>query len=254
MAESPETSSYPGTIDSWVSLTDKEDLAEVSDINKLKAAILATQTELGTNPAGSKTDLVARLAVMMEDNGSINQGTSYPGSPVDGQFFYRTDLNTAAIYNGSGWDSLGQSLSNVIFTWSGNYTYGSYYGAYTGTTVAGSSSTPTTSLLFYLVRGSTYRQILQFKYLHIAGITSAEIHANIWESNGSSSTEAFARVTIGGQSNTVQRQGTTPGWATKSDIILSGLSVGTLYDGTVELRNENASTNAFLGAITIITK
>lgn len=103
MSESPSTSSYPASLDTWVSLTDKEDLAEVSDINKLKNAIEAVQTELGTDPAGSKTDLVARLAIALADSGALAQGTSNPGSPVEGQIFFRTDTNVLQVYDGSTW-------------------------------------------------------------------------------------------------------------------------------------------------------
>ncbi len=113
MAEGQETSDYPGALDSWVDLTDKEDLAEVSDINKIKAAIEAVQTELGTDVAGSLTNLVDRLAVMMEDNGAMNQGTSFPGTPVEGQVFYRTDTDTVYIYDGSTWDTMATPAMTV---------------------------------------------------------------------------------------------------------------------------------------------
>lgn len=252
MAESQTTSDYPGSLDTWTSLTDKEDLAEVSDILKMKAAIQAIQGELGLNPAGSLSTLVARLAIMMEDNGALNQGTSYP-SAVDGQIFYRTDLNTAAIYNGSGWDVLGQSLSNVIYCWHGceDYSSGSY-GSYNGTSLAESSSSPTVNYNYLLVRGGTFQTVLRFKYIHTAGITDVEVHARIWANTD----ETSCRVTIGGQAGTVTRTSTTPGWATKTDITLSGLSAGTTYDGTVEIKNDSNPTigNSFLSSIIIISK
>ena len=60
MSEAQQTSDYPGALDTWVTLTDKEDLAEVSDINKIKTAVEAVQTELGVDPAGTKTDVTTR--------------------------------------------------------------------------------------------------------------------------------------------------------------------------------------------------
>lgn len=91
MSESPSTSGYPTSLDTWTTLTDKEDLAEVSDINKLKDAMLNVQTELGTDPAGSVTDLTTRLGVMIGDDGAVKGGTSFPGTPTGDQLFVRTD-------------------------------------------------------------------------------------------------------------------------------------------------------------------
>jgi hypothetical protein len=111
MAEGQETSDYPGSLDTWNTITDKEDLVEQSDINKIKAALLAIQTELGTDVAGTVVDLVTRLAVSLADSGAVAQGTSYPVSPtpVIGQPFYRTDTDQYAIYDGSSWDVIGPS-------------------------------------------------------------------------------------------------------------------------------------------------
>jgi hypothetical protein len=123
MAESQETSDYPGALDNWVTLTNKEDLAEQSDINKIKAAIEAVQTEIGTDPAGTLATLKARLAIMMATNGALAQGTAFPTTPtpVEGQVFYRTDENTPYVYNGSDWiPFVGSSVQ--IFTSSGTFT------------------------------------------------------------------------------------------------------------------------------------
>ncbi len=123
MSESPTSSDYPGALDSWVTLTDKEDLAEVSDINKIKAAILAIQTELGLDPAGSLTNLKTRLAAAIANDGAIAKGTSFPTNPVpvEGQMFYRTDENTFYVYDGSSWETVGTSGSE-IFTANGTFT------------------------------------------------------------------------------------------------------------------------------------
>jgi len=123
MAESQETSDYPGSLDTWVTLTNKEDLVEGSDINKLKAAIEAVQTELGTDPAGTATDVTSRLSRMMNGVGALAQGTSFPVSPtpVEGQVFYRTDENTPYVYDGANWIPFVAS-SYESFTSSGTFT------------------------------------------------------------------------------------------------------------------------------------
>lgn len=116
-----ESSTYPGSLDSFTDKEAKRDKVSKAHINKIQNAIEAIETELGTDPAGSKTDLKTRLAVMMADNGAIAQGTSFPGSPVEGQAFYRTDENTFYIYDGSDW--VGQAAHGLqIFTSNDTFT------------------------------------------------------------------------------------------------------------------------------------
>lgn len=113
MSEGQETSDYPGSLDTWTDVTDKEDLVEQSDINKIKAAIEAIQTELGVNPAGSVTDLVSRLTVLLEDNGTLQNGTSDPATDLlTGRLFYRTDNDVLKVYNGS-WVSVSAADGSI---------------------------------------------------------------------------------------------------------------------------------------------
>ena len=114
---------YPGSLWSPTGKTDKVDLVKAADINNLQNEVVATQTELGTDVAGSATDLKTRLARCIADNGAMRQGTSFPGSPNEGDFFYRTDEDTMYIYDGSGWDSV-STAGIEIFTSDGTFTAG----------------------------------------------------------------------------------------------------------------------------------
>lgn len=102
-----ETSVYPGALDSFTDKEAKRDKVSKADINLIQNCIEAIETELGLNPAGSVVDLATRLFVCIGNDGALRQGTSFPGSPIEGQLFYRTDLNVVYIYNGSGWDANG---------------------------------------------------------------------------------------------------------------------------------------------------
>ena len=62
-------STYPGTLDSFTAKVDNVDDVIAADVNTLQAAIVATQTELGTDPAGSATDLKTRLAHSINNAG-----------------------------------------------------------------------------------------------------------------------------------------------------------------------------------------
>ena len=64
-------SSYPGALDSFTTKTDQVDIVAAAHINDMQNAIVATQTELGTDPAGSLTDITTRLAVAIAGDGLL---------------------------------------------------------------------------------------------------------------------------------------------------------------------------------------
>ena len=50
-------SSYPGALDSFTAKVDNVDDVLAAHVNDLQNAVVAVETELGTNPAGTETDL-----------------------------------------------------------------------------------------------------------------------------------------------------------------------------------------------------
>jgi hypothetical protein len=68
-------SSYPGALDSFTNKTDNVDDVQAAHVNNLQDAVVAIETELGTDPAGSFADVVTRL-----DNHPLNKldGTTAP--------------------------------------------------------------------------------------------------------------------------------------------------------------------------------
>lgn len=86
---------------------DKVDDASASDINDIQGEIV---------------DIETALANIINTDGSLRQGSSFPGSPVTGQLFYRTDLQAIYVYSGTGW-ALTVFASNIqIFTSDGTFT------------------------------------------------------------------------------------------------------------------------------------
>lgn len=83
--------SYPSAVKSFTTKTNYVDLVDASHVNDLQDEVVAVETELGTDVAGSAATLKARLAISLADSGGIQSGTSFPGSPVACQFFYRED-------------------------------------------------------------------------------------------------------------------------------------------------------------------
>lgn len=97
---------YPTSLKSFTTKTNKVDLVDAAHVNDLQNEVVAIETELGTDVAGSATDLKTRLAVCIGTDGALSKGTSFPVSPapIDGQMFYRTDEDTLYVYDGANWD------------------------------------------------------------------------------------------------------------------------------------------------------
>jgi len=104
---------YPGSIKTFTTKTDKVDLVMAAHVNDIQAEVVAIETELGADVAGSATDLVTRLAISLADSGALAQGTSMPGTPVIGQPFYRTDEDIFYIYDGAAWDAIGMPTATA---------------------------------------------------------------------------------------------------------------------------------------------
>jgi len=105
--------SSPFTIESFTTKTNKVDLVDASHVNALQTSVVNIET--GLNRA-------------INNDGSLCQGTSFPGSPVAGQIFYRTDTDTLYVRNGanSAWQAIFQPYgipNNMqVFTASGTWT------------------------------------------------------------------------------------------------------------------------------------
>jgi hypothetical protein len=75
MSQGSNNFQYPTAIDQFITWEDDIDNILASAVNNLHARIIATQTELGTDPAGSLTDVKTRLAVSIENDGTLKADT-----------------------------------------------------------------------------------------------------------------------------------------------------------------------------------
>jgi len=94
---------YPASIVTFLTKTNKVDLVDAAHINDLQNEVLAIQQELGKDPAGSAVDVKTRLYVSIDNDGAVRKGTAFPSSPIAGQPFYRTDTKVLYVYDGSSW-------------------------------------------------------------------------------------------------------------------------------------------------------
>ena len=65
------TTVFPGSLDSYTAKVDNVDDVMAVDVNELQEAIVAIETELGINPAGSAVNLLTRLAFIMNLAGPL---------------------------------------------------------------------------------------------------------------------------------------------------------------------------------------
>lgn len=208
------SASYPGTLKSYTNKTNKVDLVDAAHINSVQDEIVAIQTELGVDPAGSCTDLKTRLYVCLDNDGAIRKGTSMPGSPIAGQLFWRIDESTLYIRTASAWQSLGANLSNTVFCFS---TGGS-------------------------VQGTTYSTVKVIKFKKIAGISTVTFYANCKKSYGDAGS---IKVDIGGQYAEAAILWDYYVW-TSASIDVSGLTNGTVYDVTIQIKAGHNDYTAYL--------
>lgn len=92
---------YPATLDSFSVKTDSVDDVLADDVNALQVAVVAIETELGTDPAGSLTDLATRLAVALSAAGLLNFKASAALTIASGaitatQNWHRVDTESSA--------------------------------------------------------------------------------------------------------------------------------------------------------------
>lgn len=76
------TTSFPSGLDTRTTVTDDPGGTEIvaSHHNGPAAAVLAIETELGTDPAGSATDVKTRLAQALNDDGTVKTGVIQGGT------------------------------------------------------------------------------------------------------------------------------------------------------------------------------
>lgn len=99
-------STYPGTKDSFSDKRFKQDVNASNDMNKVQDCVKAIEDTLGVNPQGTQTDVKTLLQRCLAPDGSMRQGTSFPGSPNEGDFFYRQDQDKVYIFDGTSWDAI----------------------------------------------------------------------------------------------------------------------------------------------------
>lgn len=238
---------YDSALISFTTKTNKVDLVDAAHINAVQAECVTIETILGTNVKGDRTDLKTRLNNMLDADGSMLSGSSFPSPALPSQSFYRTDLDSFYIRNAanSAWNQFGASLSNALFSFSASC---DNVGFVTSTTLTGAASANYNYWAVTNAQSSNYITIIKTKFIKIAGVSTVTVWARIWQNSAST---ANCKVTIGSVSGNVSgtNSQTTPEWKSFT-IDVSSLVNNTTYDVTIAICNTDGSTPVdYLGSI-----
>lgn len=93
------STNFPGALDSYSTKVDNVDIIEANHINNLQDAVVAIET-------------------------GLYGGSSFPGSPVPNQLYYRRDLDWLCFYDGTRWlTTFELSMQIPSTTFSGSTSY-----------------------------------------------------------------------------------------------------------------------------------
>lgn len=134
-------------------------------------------------------------------------------------------------------------LSNVIYQWIGHVSTHLYVG--TGTAPATGSEV---NQFMMIVSSTTYQEVLNGKFIKIAGINTVTVKAGVWRNTTG---PGDIQVDIGGQTGSAGIDSSTVNTEVSFTIDVSGLSNGTAYNISVSLKNDSggASNRQYLGWI-----
>ena len=97
---------YPGSLPSLGTKTDNVDNVMAADYNNLAGEVTAIGTELGTDVAGSETDLKTRLAVSLANDGTLEFADSTILTISSGAVTVTQNFHRIATEGGAGSDYL----------------------------------------------------------------------------------------------------------------------------------------------------
>ena len=151
-------------------------------------------------------------------------------------------------------EGIASGSSNLIWSYIGFDNYSSVTKKFHGDSGEVPNLSDEVGYDFIVVQNYSYDKIFDFKFKKTAGVNTITLFTRIWSSNAGSSREALLQVNIGGQSCVATSVASaSPSWyegATTIDV--SGLTDGTVYDGVVNMRNEDIGYYSYTSAIYLI--
>lgn len=242
---------YPTSIKTYTTKVNHIDVYDADHINSPQDEIIALQTYIGTNPHGSRPNLVARLNVMIGSYGGIQGGTGFPAETTPRRLFYRDDLEALYIRraDGTGEQAVGNSFSNVLFQYTGVIHQSTTVG--NNGELSGMSSLTSTSNTagFRYIRqnnsggGLFYQTAWTNSWIKTNGVNTITPRVRLWVDGADSLVAPVLRLTIGSVISTTRGTigSSAPSWATGAAMDVSGLVAGSVYDVVGELASSGST-------------
>lgn len=233
----------PIPIETFTTKEDKVDANAAADMNAVQASIVTIETALN---------------LLVNTNGSLLQGTSFPGSPIACQVFYRTDQEKLYVRNNANtnWLELtGTNLSNLAFQYQAAVIIDALGGEVRSTSLV---STTLGDAQYRYLRGAHSDQTTRYslitgKYKKISGVNTVTVNAELWIAASGGDSPVLG-VVIGSLSEALITGASAvnvPGTWYSNTIDVSGLTNDTIYDLTIKLGKDatGSSTYPFCGSI-----
>lgn len=192
----------------------------IGGASSAKATVTSTHLPEGTAP----TTAASEGALYTKDTS---------GQP---ELFFREESNGDEVQITSGGEIAGAntSASTTVFSWS-------------------SLNADNTADAISHTGNTNFTTKMNFRFKKIASINTITIEGRIWVTTASSGDDVTLRVTINGAlTGSITRLSSSAGWATSSTIDVSSLSDGTVYNGIIEIQEDDATETAYCSAITLI--
>ena len=249
-------STYPSGILVKADVVNEVDDVDQNDHNILKGEIIALQTYIGTNPHGSKNNLVDRLAICLSTNGAINGSSGFPANTTPLRLFYRTDQETLYIRraDNTAEQAIGGSLSNVIYSSnrSQSKVMTNTYAAIESTSLLGAALTGTQYSYWALNNGSTFSTSHPIvKWPKISGVSTLIFKGNIWQLTADGQAQ-YLQLALGATTGTVSLANTQTPTEVTISLDITGLTNGSYYDIVISQRRETTQSVMYLGEFTLI--
>lgn len=242
---------YDSAISSFTTKTNKVDLVDAAHINTVQAELVTIETILGTLVKGDRANLKTRLNNMMDADGSVLSGTSYPSPALGSQLFYKTDVTTLYVHNitAGTWDALGGSLSNVVFCF-GNGVVGAAdvghqivpYTAYTPAAI-----TATMPSWGNVLADGNYATVITTRLKKISGFNNLQMYVSGANRNNAAGMNVRFALNSGGTvSSDIAFSTSTLAWNNSNVLDISGLTNGTVYDLTIQIKSDGTAGSSYI--------
>ena len=187
------------------------------------------------------------LSSLTADSVMVWNGTSIVGTGAGTATYILTSNGAGALPRFKAPVVVPSVLSNVIFSFAGNTNINGRFVSATNTLFPAVADI-STLYAYWASEGTSYAEVIDSKWTKISGVSTITVYALLWNSVLTVTTTCL--VDIGGASGNVIKDTNTQTLEWKTFTIdVSGLTNGTVYDVSIQLKSSDVSGVSELGSI-----